>query len=745
MTQEKKVRIVSSTSKPNLFSRRLSKIEEDAEPKEVRRHPTKTSGSKNASDSEEPDSDLLRKYTGPSTPDYYRLGSLASNARDDEDEYDAPLADFTRRISSAAMVLANRGKYEPDSDDSGSTEEIPRNEVAPATAAAAAQTEVASNILEMMQRMVQDHEETKKATEELLLANKLEAQRLATLIATQPPSAPPPVDSRREVEIWNRIAYENQKYGALQAFSTYTQLLCGNNTEAAARIMQPLVNAPQGDILQLMAEKQAIQPQDRPDRFFSTRSLMADKLRSVPGVFMSMDDMYDILKGHDAKCRRAFKLSRIANALGATKAREAAPSQYPLLNRIRAEQQEREQRKQPPTQTVFLKALVANTPNSGQQIIIQQDYCDRKASWAMMDADDMEYDKARKASSFGSSRSSSNSSNNFTLPSGASIQFGQHAVAPQQSTQASAKICPFFLKNNCKFSAEQCKMSHDTGATAATQPAPSNVKICPFFLKNNCKFSADQCKMSHDQPGAPANTGPLSEKAEKLNNDLKLLQSILSEFIEMPLIVMGYDNNMNKLINTINEAEAVLRHTLTFATAEDVSQSIIRDPVVQGLDKIMNSWWHRIAPSEPKPQSLYDAITKLGALINDANRKIGYMPPLPHNNNNNFSQVNHFQGGKKDPQQILAQELHRNENKNNNVSKNNKNDKNKKKGKGGNKNNNSSGGNSGNNNGNNRNNNNNGNGNKNHGGGHGGSNGNNGSNRGGKGGGGHGGKHRRNN
>jgi len=65
-----------------------------------------------------------------------------------------------------------------------------------------------------------------------------------------------------------------------------------------------------------------------------------------------------------------------------------------LLDSLARERKIREKLKQPPSQTVFLKATLADMPDSGQQIIIQQDYTERKASWAMSDTSDAEYDKA---------------------------------------------------------------------------------------------------------------------------------------------------------------------------------------------------------------------------------------------------------------------------------------------------------------------------------------------------------------
>jgi hypothetical protein len=386
IAEERRLSIALPSPKTNMFARRLSKIgEEDEEQAET----SKAATVEESSDSEDAYAEFAEKYTGASTPDYYRLGSLVPYTRDDEEQDRAPLTSFTRRLSSATLALANSEFDGPGSDYSGTTEEIPRNPVA--LADNGAQSEFASSLLQMMQRMVQDHEETRWTTEELLLANKLEAQRLATLIATQPPSAPPPVDSRQEVETWNRIAYENQKYGALQAFATYSKLLCGDNTTAFKQIMQPLVHAPEGDLLKLLADNQAIQPQERPDRFFSTRSLMSDKLRRTPGVMMTMDGMYHILKGNEMKYQAAFQSCRLGRELGGTKSREDNPSQYPLLNRLLREREQQQQQQQQPAQTVFL-----NTPNFGQQIVIQQDFAERKASWAMMDVSDLEYDSARK-------------------------------------------------------------------------------------------------------------------------------------------------------------------------------------------------------------------------------------------------------------------------------------------------------------------------------------------------------------
>ncbi|KAF2825404.1 hypothetical protein CC86DRAFT_419424 [Ophiobolus disseminans] len=547
MIQQKKARVVSPSTNTDTLTRRLSNIDEEIE-----------SGK---SQSPVPAS-VEDSVDSPTAPNYYRLGSLVSGPQDNDDDEDedgdAPLANFTKRLSSAALVLANNANQTPVSEDSDETGKIPRNEASTVSATAAAQAEVSSNIFEMMQRMVQDHEETRKATEELLLANRLEAQRLETLIATQLPSAPPLADSRREVEIWNHIAYESQRYGAIQAFATYSKLLCGDNLEMYNQIMQPLVDAPQADLLKLMNEIQNIQPQAHPDFFYSARSRIPHKLRNRPGYYTSREEMS----------------RRLAQELGGVKNREAKPSRYPLVEMLTREQQEKERQNQTHIQTVFLKATVANTPNLGQQIVFH-DRADRKDSWAMNDADDTEYDRAR------------------------------NCRPPQQAPQA----------------------------TSAAQSSSSNVKVCPFFVKDSCKFG-DGCKMSHDKPGATShdkpsastNTGPPSTKTKQLNKDLKTIEWYLGKAVDMSYNELGYNDHVNSLVAIINNGTTEITSTLAFSSSNEVLQSTFNTPVTQALEKIMNIWWAQISPTVAMPLPLFDAVMKLGRMVNYADNRIGHPP-----------------------------------------------------------------------------------------------------------------------
>jgi hypothetical protein len=122
---------VPLSPKNDMFARRLPKITEVDEPVHVPKDSKQPSATvEESSDGEEPTQQVSQKLTGASRPDYSRLGSIVPNNADGGDnELEAPLANFTRRISTAAQALANDQVNRSDSDDSDTTEEIPRNEV----------------------------------------------------------------------------------------------------------------------------------------------------------------------------------------------------------------------------------------------------------------------------------------------------------------------------------------------------------------------------------------------------------------------------------------------------------------------------------------------------------------------------------------------------------------------------------------------------------------------------------------
>lgn len=159
--------------------------------------------------------------------------------------------------------------------------------------------------------------------------------------------------------------------------------------------MKPVLNAPEGDILKLLAEGQGIEPRQHPQYFFSSRSLMRERLYQQTGVVKDPKSMHTILKADEERYKTVFQTHRVAQMFGASKAREAAPSRYPWyeFERWKEAQWKAEQ---PQTQTVFLRATVANVPTAGQPIILQQDFNQRRPSWQMSDADDAAYDNARR-------------------------------------------------------------------------------------------------------------------------------------------------------------------------------------------------------------------------------------------------------------------------------------------------------------------------------------------------------------
>jgi hypothetical protein len=191
--------------------------------------------------------------------------------------------------------------------------------------------------------------------------------------------------------------------------------------------------------------------------------------------------------------------------------------------------------------------------------------------------------------------------------------------------------------------------------------------------------------MSHGAPGgaaAPAQTGSLSDEAEKLNFDIRSLEYFLGTAVNLTHAELGYNDNINMLTKCIKENTAEISSTLAFATTGDILQSSFITAVTQNLKKIMHSWWGRIAPGVAMPMHLYSAIDELGQMVNYANTKANYTPVFPPSTIQ--QKVNFIPEERRDPHQVLIQELNRENLKNNSVSKNDKNKKgNKKNGKNG--------------------------------------------------------------
>jgi hypothetical protein len=347
--------------------------------------PTLTSD-QDVSDNEERSADLNRKDTGLSTPPkYFRVGSLVPSNTNEDDQDDAPLIDFTRRLSSAALVLANKGFTTPEGHDSSGAEAIPRPKPEAITTAAAAESELVSTFMDMIQRMTRDHEATTEKTEKLLVANKIECQRLATLIATQPPSAPsaPPPDSHAEKAAMLEMAQALSAFGASDAFLMFKRHFHGDNP-LSSELQKPSI-AMRVPITSVKLEEPWTVEQERPDLFCSTKSLMQDRLRRTVGIPMTMEEMFYCLKADEARYVRAYQTSplQIALPMGLLE-RQNLKSQYPLRNylEMRLELRLQQQRAQPEPQTIFLKATIAN---GGVFNIVAPEARDRQASWQMDD------------------------------------------------------------------------------------------------------------------------------------------------------------------------------------------------------------------------------------------------------------------------------------------------------------------------------------------------------------------------
>jgi hypothetical protein len=375
---------------------KLASVEEQSESEETLHASISHEGNKSTltsdqdvSDNEERSADLNRKDTGVSTPPkYFRVGSLAPSNIYEDDQDDGPLMDFTRRLSSAALVLANKGFPTPEGHDSSGAEEIPRPKPEAITTAAAAESELVSTLMDMMQRMTRDHKATTEKTERLLVANKIECQRLATLIATQPPSAPsaPPPNSHAEKAAMLEMAQELSAFGASDAFLMFKRYFHGDNP-LISQLQKPSI-AMRVPITSVRLEEPWTVEQERPDIFCSTKSLMQDRMRRTGGIPMTMEEMFYCLKADEARYVRAYQTSplQIALPLGLLE-RQSLKSQYPLRNYLETQLESRlqQQRAQPEPQTVFLKATIANRGVLGHLNIVAPEARDRQVSWQMDD------------------------------------------------------------------------------------------------------------------------------------------------------------------------------------------------------------------------------------------------------------------------------------------------------------------------------------------------------------------------
>jgi hypothetical protein len=242
---------------------------------------------------------------------------------------DSPLVEFTRRLSNAAQALADRGYKTPDSgDDSGTTEEMPRSDIGQVETAVGAQFIIASKLKEMIEQVLQKQEETfaKVAKEHVTI----EAQRLATLITTQLPSAPPPVQPQQDMKFLYHLAEAAAMHGAEKANLLYQKHFCEGRLPTLEQARQ-LICDNVGKIVDHMHSWLILEPKNDPRYFCSTISRRPPDWNRNRKVVMTIDERHSCLVADETRYRSAFLTSELqANWGGLIEGR--GTSRYPSFN-----------------------------------------------------------------------------------------------------------------------------------------------------------------------------------------------------------------------------------------------------------------------------------------------------------------------------------------------------------------------------------------------------------------------------
>lgn len=195
-------------------------------------------------------------------------------------DHDAPLAEFMRRISNSAQALAKRGYDSPDNDDSSTAENASAGQSRNPTTVYADESSIAATLREMMEDVLQKlqmQEAATKITEERMKITEeriqFEAQPLATMIATQPPSAPPQAHASQVRELLYQLARTAAIHGVETAKIVYQNTFCGGNLPTMPQLRGLVRDVdPVGNPLDPKEMWQPlIRPQEYPSIFCSTR------------------------------------------------------------------------------------------------------------------------------------------------------------------------------------------------------------------------------------------------------------------------------------------------------------------------------------------------------------------------------------------------------------------------------------------------------------------------------------------
>ncbi|KAF1912078.1 hypothetical protein BDU57DRAFT_78366 [Ampelomyces quisqualis] len=602
--------VSSPTVENNMFSRQLSVSEQgQCSPKPSPHAGNQSSGNRGNHAYVESESESPQFAKGISQNGTTRKRSIdfASPPTPSQEiiDHDAPLAEFTRRISHAALALGKRGYDSAGSDDASNIEEIPIGEPETRTTVDAAESSIAATLKEMMEgvlRKLQMQEETTRTTEERMKLTeeriKLESQRLATMIATQPPSAPPQAQASQERELLYELAKTAALHGAEKARVVYQNTFCGGNLPTMVQLRELVTDVDQtGNLIHpALMWQMLIEPQQFPQYFYSTRPWIAHPWRSTLTVPRTQEEIFACLKADEARYRSAFWASNIQMKLGGNIERQGK-SRFPLHEAIQRAQRSQLQQQQPIShapETFYFKAHVANVPGFAQSIVVEQPYQPRKPSW-MMDIDENKREETPRP-------------------------------APNRSWNQSIGIHFATLEQ----------------PQASGQSGPKNSNLCQHFAQGNCRFG-DRCKKSHDLSGQTAQNGSNSGKTKQLNEELQALFRGFNRLNDMSFSELQGNGAIDLFVEFVNDHAAKLLEKITFASDKEVAQSLFANDAVQGMAKRLNEWWAQISRGILKPNNLCEAITSLDLLLSKANQKMAQSGVVASQSQGNFSQVNYFQ------------------------------------------------------------------------------------------------------
>lgn len=308
------------------------------------------------------------------------------------DEYVNPkgsLAHFIRRLSAHAQALRLKNYDTPDSDDSDAKLESPAK-VGDMSTLSAVQANITSMLEEMIAGIAQKHRDkdaaydrTQKPSwdDEDRIRNNY--QRLATLIATQPPTAPTSPQAGRELKDFYRTAEALILHGARGAEQTYLNLFRGGRLPTQEELTK-LVTDSAGNPVAPRVRWLIIQHQEVPGKFFSTVSWADEHWHRDPTKHLNESEMMHVLRADEFRYRQAYKSCIMFRSLpqGPLKPR-SEQSSYPYYNMRQREHAIQEQQALTAANVIYLKAHVANQSGGVQPVVIEQEGRSRHPSWRM--------------------------------------------------------------------------------------------------------------------------------------------------------------------------------------------------------------------------------------------------------------------------------------------------------------------------------------------------------------------------